>query len=137
MIQNPAEPEGMDRGMDKIDYRAPWYHGSPAQLTCLRAGSTITQARRLAEVFSHKPALVCLADDGTIRHNGSAPGFLYRVAEPVGPEDVVPHPRSSMEAGLEWLITRELAVILLGTTTFGEDEMLSDAEVAALLGRLG
>ena len=35
-----------------------WYHGSPERFTLLRAGSTITQWRALAEAFSHKPQAV-------------------------------------------------------------------------------
>ena len=40
-----------------------WYHGSPLELALLRPGSTVTQDRRLAEVFSHKPAVVSVSDD--------------------------------------------------------------------------
>ena len=36
-----------------------WYHGSPMLLSELRAGSTITQWRALAEAFSHKPHRLC------------------------------------------------------------------------------
>ena len=39
------------------DYDRVWYHGSPQQLAFIRAGSTVTQGRRLAEIFSHKPAV--------------------------------------------------------------------------------
>jgi len=38
-----------------VDYSKPWYHGSPLKLDVLRAGSTMTQWRDLARVFSHKP----------------------------------------------------------------------------------
>ncbi|NLS79196.1 MAG: hypothetical protein GXY76_18260 [Chloroflexi bacterium] len=86
----------------------PWYHGSPLELTILRAGSTITQDRALASAFSHKPTLLCIEDDGTIRHNGTQPGILYRIAEELGEGDMHPHPRTTMAPGLEWLTTREL-----------------------------
>lgn len=56
-----------------------WWHGSPYQLTYLLAGSTITQNRLLAEVFSHKPAIISVEDDGRIRHNGILNGYLYQV----------------------------------------------------------
>ena len=56
-----------------------WFHGSPLALTVLRKGSTITQDRRLAEVFSHKPAFVSVDDDGTIKHDGTLQAFaLFR-----------------------------------------------------------
>jgi hypothetical protein len=92
----------------------PWYHGSPLELTVLRAGSTITPERRLAEVFSHKPTLVSMEDDGSLEHNGSLPGFLYQVAEEVKEEDVEQHPRSSMSPGQEWLTRRDLMLKLIG-----------------------
>jgi hypothetical protein len=93
-----------------------WYHGSPLELETLRAGSTITQQRELARVFAHKPAVVAL--DGqpgvyNLQHNGVEPGLLYAV-EGVRPEDVSPHPRSSMPAGLENLTHRDLPLRLLG-----------------------
>jgi hypothetical protein len=93
----------------------PWFHGSPFELDSLRVGSTITQDRHLAEVFSHKPTLVSAEDDGSIRHNGIAPGYLYLVAESLQPSDVIPHPRTTMPPGWEWLTTRELPVVQLGS----------------------
>lgn len=61
-----------------------WYHGSPYELTILREGGTVTQDRCLAEAFSHKLAIVCISDDGEIRHNGTLPGYLYCVIEKRG-----------------------------------------------------
>lgn len=40
------------------DYSRAWYHGSPIVLASLVPGSTITQDKDLARVFSHKPSLV-------------------------------------------------------------------------------
>jgi hypothetical protein len=117
------------------DYGKTWYHGSPFQLTTLRSGSTITQERNLARAFAHKPPIVCISDDGRIRHNGTAPGYLYRLDEEIGPEDVYPHPRSSVPEGLEWLTTRELAVTLIGPATIVDGERLADEEVDRLLRR--
>src|SRR5512143_865937 len=85
-----------------------WYHGSPVRLDSLASGSTVTHDRRVAEVFSHRPRLVCFEDDGRIRHDGRENGYLYQISEPVGPADVEPHPRSSMPSGTEWLTTRTL-----------------------------
>lgn len=88
---------------------APWFHGSPYDIDLLRAGSTITQWRALAEAFSHKPATLCIDDDGVITHDGTAFGVLYRIAEPIAAgTDVIPHPRTTMDENLEWLTTRPL-----------------------------
>ena len=109
-----------------------WYHGSPLQLTVLLQGSTVTQDRRLAEVFSHKPTIVCIKDDGMIQHNGALPGFLYRIVEEVRPEDVHPHPRTTMEPGKEWLTTHDLALALVGSVDIGDKERLTEKEVELL-----
>ena len=109
-----------------------WYHGSPLQLSILRAGSTITRNRDLARVFSHKPPIVSIDDDGTIRHTGTRPGYLYRIDEPLGPEDVTLHPRTTMQPGLEWLTGRELRLSLIGPTDVRPEEFLTEAQVAEL-----
>lgn len=110
-----------------------WYHGSPGRFSVLRSGSTITQKPDLARVFSHKPAIVSISDDGKIKHNGSQRGYLYVVAEEVFPKDVVPHPHSTMQPGDEWLTTRDLALHFLGPTILRADERLTDVELARLL----
>lgn len=109
-----------------------WYHGSPFQLTVLCKGSTITPDGDLARVFSHKPRTVSIENDGTIKHDGSMPGFLYRIAEKIQPGDVTPHPHSSMAPGKEWLIHRELRVTLIGPTQILETEMLTAEEIRRL-----
>ncbi len=114
-----------------------WYHGSPHRLTVLRAGSTVTPDAQLARVFSHKPTLVSIGDDGTIRHDGSAPGYLYRVAEVVRRADLCPHPCSTMGQGMEWLTTRDLALELIGPTQVLETERLTAGEIAELRRQLG
>ena len=113
-----------------------WYHGSPFQLTTLRAGSTITRDRDVARVFSHKPPIVSIGDDGTIRHTGTTPGYLYRVDEPLEPGDVYPHPRTTMQPGLEWLTRRELSLTLLGPTQVRTGERLTEDEIAELRRRM-
>ena len=114
------------------DYRQTWYHGSPHELATLREGSTITQDRHLAEVFAHKPAIVCISDDGKIQHNGTLPGYLYRIAEEISAEDVCLHPRTTMEANKEWLTRRELRLALIGSVLVSPEELLTDEEVAEL-----
>lgn len=110
----------------------PWYHGTPLSLVALREGSTITQKRELARIFSHKPAIVCISDDGQIRHNGTIPGYLYTIAEIIGLGDVVPHPRTTMAPGDEWLTTRELRVQLLCVTQPAPEDQLTDDELSAI-----
>jgi len=114
-----------------------WYHGSPYELTVIRAGSTITRDRDLARVFSHKPPIVSMSDGGSLRHTGTMPGYLYRIAEPVAAEDVYPHPNSSMPPGAEWLTRRELCVALIGPTSVRDEERLSEQELAELQRRYG
>jgi len=117
------------------DHDRPRYHGSPQTLTALAAGSTITQDADLARVFSHKPALVCLEDDGRLRHNGRLLGYLYRVSQPVSSDDVCPHPRTTMPPGTEWLTRRELPLEPVARTEPRPEERLCDTDIARLLGR--
>ncbi len=112
-----------------------WYHGSPHRLSVLPSGSTITQNRKLARVFSHQPTIVSVSEDGTIRHNGTVHGFLYIVSEEVQPEDVIQHPHSTLEEGEEWLTMRELAIHLLTPTEVRPEELLIDEELTDLIKR--
>lgn len=109
----------------------PWFHGSPLELKVLRRGSTITQDRDLARIFSHKPTIVSISGR-SIKHDGKIPGFLYQIAEHLQPADIYPHPRSSMEEGKEWLTKRELRVVLIGPTQIVEQEKLTEREAARL-----
>lgn len=91
-----------------------WYHGSDRVFQELRAGSTVTQWRALAEAFSHKPSALSYEDDGSISHNGTAKGYLYVIDEPVTVgEDVYPHPRTVMDPNVEFLTKRPLRVRLV------------------------
>lgn len=122
------------------DFNRPWFHGSPHMLDTLLAGSTITRDEHLARVFSHKPKIVSLDEDGEtyrIRHTGRLPGLLFQIDEPVTPDDVYPHPRSSMPAGLEWLTRHPLRLRLLGPVEIVAEEALSEAEVRDLRRRSG
>ena len=114
--------------MTACDASEAWYHGTPLRLTAIREGSTIIQDRDLARVFSHKPSLLLVSvgmEAARIKHDGTTPGLLYRVAEDVRPGDVRPHPRSSMGCGKEWLTNRELRVTLVGPTEIVEQERLT------------
>lgn len=92
-----------------------WYHGSNKIFTELRANSTITQWRELAEAFSHQPSALGYDDNGAISHNGVEKGYLYAIDEPiiVG-EDIYQHPRTTMDANAEFLTRRPLKVRLIG-----------------------
>jgi hypothetical protein len=123
------------RPLNDVEAAPVWYHGSPERLVSLRRGSTVTQDRKLAEVFSHKPTLVSVSDTGEIKHNGTQAGFLYAVAEELAPTDLVPHPRSAMEAGKEWLTARDLHLTLLAATEVANSDRLSESEISVLLTR--
>ena len=115
------------------DYDRPWYHGSPLELTALRPGSTISQRRDLARVFSHKPSIVTSGEPGVpLSHSGEEAGFLHRVVAPVTEDDVRPHPTSAMPPGEEWLTERELRLELIGPTVVREEERLARDEVQRL-----
>lgn len=118
--------------MTAWDYSRPWYHGSPRQFTVLRAGSSVSQDKNLARVFSHRPSLISVGDDGTIKHNGTIAGYLYVVAEGIKPEDVYPHPHPANAGRWEWLTKRELPVQLIERTEVRKEERLTNEEIAAL-----
>ena len=118
--------------MSEWDYRRPWYHGSQQALTVLRAGSSISQERDIARIFSHRPTLVSIADDGTRKHNGTANGYLYLIVEEIKAEDVEPHPHPVNLSKWEWLTKRALALRLLEQTTVRAEEYLTEAEIAEL-----
>ena len=102
MIKVMSNPPGTAEDVSQ------WFHGSPIEMAELRSGSTITPDRVLAEVFGQKPTIVSLEDQGEIKHNGTATGYLYTIDEEVSSSDVSPHPNSSMKKGLEWISTRPL-----------------------------
>jgi len=99
----------------EINKDKPWYHGTNLVLDTLRAGSTITQWKELAEAFSHKPTRLSYDDDGKIYHNGTEPGYLYVIDEPIEVGgDIYQHPRTVMDPNAEFLTNRPLKLKLLG-----------------------
>lgn len=118
--------------MTDWNYTLPWYHGSQQELTVLRIGSSITQNRDIARVFSHRPSILSIEDDGSFRHTGRVYGYLYLIDEAINPEDVYPHPHPINASKWEWLTTREIKVRLLERPALREAEHLSEAELAAL-----
>lgn len=116
--------------MKKRDHSAPWYHGSPEELSVLGRGSWVTQFKELAKAFSHKPALISLGGDCVkVKHNGRLPGFLYTVSEPVDPDDVT-YLRDTAQT--HWKTNRDLRLRLVAMLPLDDPPQLSEEEVAEL-----
>ena len=118
--------------MQDFDYTLTWYHGSQQELTTLRVGSSITQNRNVAKAFSHRPSLLTQSEGGTVKHDGVTPGYLYIVADKIGPEDVRPHPHPVNVTRWEWLTNRELKLELVEQTIVTDEERLTDQEIAEM-----
>jgi hypothetical protein len=115
----------------------PWYHGSPRRLTMLRAGSTITQDKELARIFSHKPAIV-IGDESNEhwKHTGPfAQGFLYRVVGGITGRDIEAVPHSSLSSGLEWNTKIEFPLGLVSETNIIKEELLTRPELLEMAGQ--
>jgi len=117
----------------RVSKKPVWYHGSPYRLTRLFVGSTITQDRRLAEVFSHKPSIVSVENDGRIRHNGNLPGYLYMISKPVNLDELEPVPHSTMEPGKEFLTKCEFSIRLISHVEINQKELLLPEEIHELM----
>ena len=118
--------------MQDFDYTLTWYHGSQQELTRLRVGSSITQNRNVAKAFSHRPSLLTQSEGGTVKHDGVTPGYLYIVADEIGPEDVDPHPHPVNLIRWEWLTNRELTLKLVEQTVVTDEERLTDQEIVEM-----
>lgn len=91
-----------------------WYHGSNKVFSELRADSTITQWKELAEAFSHQPSRLEYDDNGVIHHNGTEKGYLYIIDEPIViGTDICQHPRTTMDDNAEFLTMRPLKVRMI------------------------
>ncbi len=118
--------------MTDWNYSLPWYHGSQQVLTTLCVGSSITQNRNVARIFSHRPVTVSREDDGTFKHNGTAYGYLYLIDEAIKPEDVYPHPHPINASRWEWLTTRAIRVRLLERPDLRAEEQITEEYLAEL-----
>lgn len=118
--------------MNGWNYTLPWYHGSQQELTVLRVGSSITQNRDIARIFSHRPAILSMEDDGSFRHSGTVDGYLYLIDEVLSSEDVYPHPHPINASKWEWLTTREIKVRLVERPAIRKEERLSEADLTEL-----
>ena len=118
--------------MQDFDYTLTWYHGSQQELTKLRVGSSITQNRNVAKAFSHRPSLLTQSEGDTVKHDGAIPGYLYTIADEIGPDDVYPHPHPVNVTRWEWLTNRELQIELIEQTVVTDVERLTDQEIAEI-----
>ena len=118
--------------MQDFDYTLTWYHGSQQELTKLRVGSSITQNRNVAKAFSHRPSLLTQSEGGRVKHDGMTPGYLYTIADEIGPDDVRPHPHPVNVTRWEWLTNRELKLELIEQTIVTDGERLTDQEIAEM-----
>jgi hypothetical protein len=115
--------------MPDWDSTGPWYHGSQQVLDALAEGSSITRNRELARAFSHRPSLVSTSDAGTVKHNGTTPGYLHLVSEDLDPGDIYPHPHPANARRQEWLISRQVKVTLLEPTAVRDSDALSEEDL--------
>ena len=118
--------------MQDFDYTLTWYHGSQQKLTTLRVGSSITQDITVAKAFSHRPSLLTMSEGGTVKHDGVTSGYLYTVADEIGPDDVYPHPHPVNATRWEWLTNRELKLKLIERTIVTDEERLTDQEIGEI-----
>ena len=118
--------------MQDFDYTLTWYHGSQQKLTTLRIGSSITQDKTVAKAFSHRPSMLSMSEGGRIKHDGVTPGYLYTVADEIGPDDIHPHPHPVNATRWEWLTNRELKLKLIEQTILTDEERLTDQEIAEI-----
>jgi hypothetical protein len=106
-----------------------WFHGSNKIFDILEEGSTITQWRKLAEAFSHKPIILAIDDDNSIIHNGKACGYLYMLDESVDIDiDIYAHPRTTMDKGLEFLTKRKIKVKMIMDVGVPNEEYQKSSE---------
>ena len=118
--------------MQDFDYTLTWYHGSQQELTTLRVGSSITQDKTVAKAFSHRPSMLSMSEGGTVKHDGVTSGYLYTVADEIGPDDVYPHPHPVNATRWEWPTNRELKLKLIEQTIVTDEERLTDQEITEM-----
>lgn len=101
-----------------------WFHGSPAKLTNLKTGSSITPFMEIAKAYSHKPErleLSVLEDTEKnlihveVKHDGRLPGFIYQVliADPI---ELRKPDENLGPLGEEMVTTREMTLRLIEKT---------------------
>ncbi len=107
-----------------------WYHGSPLELTVLRAGSMVTPFIGVARAFSHKPSLLSFGDTpDSVKHNGTQPGVLYAIDEGITAADLEILPGT---ADTHWQTTRDLRLRRLEQVPITDPPQLTEPEIAQM-----
>lgn len=101
-----------------------WYHGSPAKLRILNAGSSITPFIEVAKAYSHKPErleLSFLEDteknliNVEVKHDGRRPGFIYQVMI-TDPNELRKPDENLGPLGEEMVTTGQVSLMLIEKT---------------------
>ena len=78
-----------------------------------------------------------MSEGGTVKHDGVTSGYLYTVADEIGPDDVHPHPHPVNATRWEWLTNRELKLKLIEQTIVTDEERLTDQEITEMKRKQG
>lgn len=113
-----------DQNEETVKPHMKWYHGSPAKLTLLKAGSSITPFSEIAKAYSHKPKhleLSVLEDTENelihveVIHDGTKPGFIYQVM--ITEINEMKKPEENLgPLGEEMVTTQDVTLRLIGVT---------------------
>jgi hypothetical protein len=115
--------------MKKEERCGPWYHGSPEKLTILRRESWVTPFVEVAKAFAHKPSLISFGDEGSVKHDGQVPAFLYIVDEVTAQQDIC-YLRDTAQT--HWQTQRDLCLKLVSLLPIDDPPQLSTAEIEAM-----
>ena len=117
--------------MMTYDASGKWYHGSPLKFKVLLRAAQSHKTVTWRAFFRTNQTLFRSMMMGILCTMALKPGYLYEIAETLlSLEDVIPHPRTTMRPGDEWLITRPLKVTLLCETRPDPQEFLSTEDIA-------
>ena len=120
-MKGKIEP-GKKRDLEKLNMK--WYHGSPAKLIILNAGSSITPFIEVAKAYSHKPEhleLSFLEDteknliNVEVKHDGRISGFIYQVMI-TDPNELRKPDENLGPLGEEMVTTQEMCLRLIEKT---------------------
>jgi hypothetical protein len=124
--------EGKSELSTSLKKQGTWFHGSPLELEILQKGSSITQIEKMAQVFSTRPDMISVSDEGKVKHNGKLTGRVYKIAGRVAANDIYKHPRSSWKKGWEWITKKEFRLKFLYEVTPSADDLLTQDEAQEL-----
>ena len=113
-----------EQNKETVKLNMNWYHGSPAKLTVLKAGSSITPFMEIAKAYSHKPErleLSVLEDTEKelchveVKHDGNRTGFIYQVMIS-DPKELRKPDENLGPLGEEMVTTQEMTLRLIEKT---------------------